>query len=59
VGFATTSTDFVLEVIDVDSSDELRQRFGLLVPLLMAGEVEICRHFFNYAAVNAYLGNIR
>lgn len=50
---------FVLEVVDVDCDDGLRRRFGLSVPVLMAGEVELCRHFFNYAAVNAYLGNIR
>lgn len=51
--------DLSLEVIDVDGDETLKARYGSLVPVLMAEGREICHYFFDLAAVNAYLGNIR
>lgn len=53
------TTAFEVEIIDVDGSDELKQRFGLLVPVLTCEGSEICHYFLDPEAVNAYLINIR
>ena len=37
---------FRLEVVNVDSSAELAARYGLRVPVLLAGEQEICAFRF-------------
>jgi glutaredoxin len=39
-----------LTEIDVDADPELRARYGWEVPLLFAGEREICRHEFDAVA---------
>lgn len=50
---------FEVEIVDVDGCDELKQRFGLLVPVLVGEGSEICHYFLDPEAVNAYLANIR
>lgn len=50
---------FTVEVIDVDSDPGLEARFGLLVPVLMHGEHELCHYFLDKAAVTAYLATFR
>ena len=50
---------FQLEVIDVDQSAELQKRYGRFVPVLMAGEVEICHFHLDRTALDAYLAKIR
>jgi len=57
----TTLADvaFQLKVIDVDQSAELQKRYGQFVPVLMAGEVEICHFHLNRTALDAYLAKIR
>jgi len=40
---------------DVDTDTDLKARFGWDVPLLFAGDSEICRHVFNPVAFNAWL----
>ncbi|HFC53478.1 MAG TPA: glutaredoxin family protein [Gammaproteobacteria bacterium] len=42
---------FALELVDVDSDPGLEQRFDELVPVLMAGEEEICHHFLDEDAL--------
>ncbi len=42
---------FELELIDVDSDAQLEHRFDELVPVLMAGEKEICHYFLDEAAL--------
>jgi hypothetical protein len=42
-------------VIDIDADPALKMRFDWDVPLLFAGEHEICRHEFDSAAFAAWL----
>lgn len=46
---------FTLDIHDVDSSAELESRFGELVPVLMAGDTEICHYFLDEEALRRYL----
>lgn len=48
---------FVLEVVDVDEDDALEQRYGTLVPVLMAEGKEICHYFLDPAALDAYFAS--
>lgn len=50
---------FELQVVDVDEDEELERRFGEKVPVLMAGERELCHYFLDPAALDAYLSEIR
>lgn len=40
-----------IEEIDVDSDPDLRQRYGLDIPVAVAGERELFRHRFTPAAL--------
>ncbi|MEQ1662263.1 MAG: glutaredoxin family protein [Thiobacillus sp.] len=40
---------------DVDADPALKSTFGWDVPLLFAGEIEICRHELNLAAFRQWL----
>jgi hypothetical protein len=42
LGSLTEGYPVRIQMIDVDSDPVLRERFGLRVPVLMAGEEEIC-----------------
>jgi thioredoxin reductase (NADPH) len=46
---------FDYEVRDVDEDPALRARYHALVPLLAAGEREICHHFLDEQALRHYL----
>ena len=50
---------FDLVVIDVDENEALERRFGERVPVLLAGERELCHYFLDPAALDAYLAEIR
>ncbi|MBI3141081.1 MAG: glutaredoxin family protein [Rhodocyclales bacterium] len=50
---------FELQVVDVDAHPELEERYGELVPVLVAGEAELCHYFLDAAAVRAYLLSFR
>ncbi|MCX7896599.1 MAG: glutaredoxin family protein [Rhodocyclaceae bacterium] len=41
------SMGFALEMRDVDADPEWRARFGAKVPVLMAGEREVCHYFLD------------
>jgi len=45
---------FTLQLIDVDSDARLERRFDEKVPVLMAGEEEICHHFLDEEALRNY-----
>ncbi len=45
---------FALELVDVDSDPALEARFDELVPVLMAGEREICHYHLDEAALRSY-----
>ena len=50
---------FRLDVIDVDSDDDLRMRYGVRVPVLVAGSgEEICHYHLDRDALDAYLVKI-
>ena len=49
---------FELEVVDVDADPELERRFNELVPVLMAGDSEICHWHLDVARLAAHLGEI-
>jgi len=46
---------FTLAVYDVDTDPALERRFGELVPVLMAGDTEICHYFLDERALRKYL----
>ncbi len=47
---------FALDLIDVDSDPELERRFDELVPVLMAGDEEICHYHLDEDALRRHLG---
>jgi glutaredoxin len=47
--------DFLLNVVDVDSDSYLRLRYGERVPVLAAGDQEICHYRLNEALLFEYL----
>ncbi len=47
-----------LEILDVDSDPVLEARWGDLVPVLLAGEDELCHYFLDVAKVREYLNQI-
>ena len=48
--------EFELRVLDVDADPALLARYDELVPVLAAGDDELCHYFLDAAAVRAYLG---
>jgi thioredoxin reductase (NADPH) len=52
---ARATRDFRFEVVDVEDSPDLEARFGLKVPLLMAGEHEIFHYHYQEALLDAAL----
>jgi glutaredoxin len=44
-----------LQIVDVDSDPALRARFDWDVPLVFAGEREICRHELDVIALKTWL----
>ena len=48
---------FHLQRIDIDRSAELVQSYGTLVPVLKAGETEICHYFLDPQALRDHLAS--
>jgi hypothetical protein len=48
---------FELEVVDIDGEPELERRYGEDIPVLLAGDTELCRHRLDAARVAEYLAN--
>ncbi len=46
---------YVLTVVDIDTDSDLRQHFGLRVPVLLHGDAELCAGRFNPAPLSALL----
>lgn len=53
------ATPFDFRVIDVDAHPALEEKYGELVPVLLAGEREICHYRLDPAALSAYLTEIQ
>ncbi|NTV10124.1 MAG: glutaredoxin family protein [Zoogloea sp.] len=49
---------FRIEVVDVDLHPALEAKWDELVPVLLAGEIELCHYFLDEAAVRAHFGQI-
>jgi hypothetical protein len=47
-----------LKVVDVDSSVALERRYGLRIPVLVAGDVELSGYPFDEARVRQYLESL-
>jgi hypothetical protein len=50
---------FHLEIVDVDSDNDLKSLYGARVPVLVAEGEEICHYYLNPAALDAYFTKIR
>ena len=50
---------FRLLWVDVDDDPDLVRRYGAKVPVLTAGERELCHYFLEMPALNAFLAEIR
>ncbi|MDR2164740.1 MAG: glutaredoxin family protein [Zoogloeaceae bacterium] len=48
-----------LEILDVDADPAMTEKYDELVPVLLLGGVELCRHFLDEAKVRAVLSGIR
>lgn len=58
-GSLGAATPFAFCVVDVDSDPVLENKYGELVPVLLAGEREICHYHLDHAALNAYLAELQ
>ncbi len=46
---------FTFDVIYIDDDTELEDKYGTLVPVLKAGEREICHYFLDVKALQQYI----
>lgn len=46
---------FKVREIDITGNTELESRYGWDIPVLLAGDSEICRHFLDEAALKCWL----
>jgi len=53
-----TQLNFKLVRVDVDSQTELQQRFGALIPVLLAGDQIICNYYLDPVALERYLTGV-
>jgi hypothetical protein len=51
--------DFAIEVVDVDRHPELEERWGDKVPVVLDGEIEVCRYHLDPDAVDARLARMK
>ena len=50
---------FHLEIVDVDTDENLKSLYGERVPVLVAEGEEICHYYLNALALDAYFAKIR
>ncbi len=48
---------FEIEMVDIDTSSQLQEQYGTLVPVLEAGGKELCRYYLDQAALLGYLSS--
>jgi len=53
------AADVVVETVDVDSSVALERRYGLRIPVLVAGEIELSGYPLDPERVRRYLESIQ
>lgn len=47
--------NFAIESVDISGKAELEAGYGWDIPVLMAGDVEICRHFLDTKSLQDWL----
>ena len=47
-----------LDIIYIDDNHDLEQQYGSLVPVLKAGEMEICHYFLDVKALQQYISEL-
>jgi glutaredoxin-like protein DUF836 len=52
--YVTYGDEIEVSLVDVDSDPALKERYGLRIPVLAAGEQVICEARFDEGAVDAY-----
>ena len=50
---------FEIDLIDIDTDPVLSERYNEWVPVLYAGEQELCHYFLDEPKVREYLGQFR
>jgi thioredoxin reductase (NADPH) len=56
---SSLGAEFPLTIIDVDRDPALKRQYGEHVPVLVAGDTELCRHRLDPVKLTAYLSAIR
>ena len=51
--------DFPVTIVDVDSDPTLKARYGERVPVLVAGETELCHCTYDPARLATYVSDMR
>jgi len=51
--------DFDFEVVDVDRHPELEEKWGDKVPVVLDGQIEVCRYHLDIDAVDARLARMK
>ena len=51
--------DFTFEVVDVDRHPELEEKWGDKVPVVLDGQIEVCRYHLDIDAVDARLARMK
>lgn len=49
-----TMWDFFIEEYDIDESDELTEKYGLMIPVVVINDVEVDYGQINKLVINAY-----
>lgn len=52
--YGTYGEEVEIELVDVDTDPSLKQRYGLRIPVLAAGERVVCEARMDEAALDAY-----
>ena len=47
--------ELTIAIVDIDRDEKLRARYNEQVPLLLLGEQEVCRYFFDADALRWYI----
>ena len=51
-----TQWQFELNIIDIEGAPQLEEEYGVRIPVLKAGEEEICHYFLDQSALAKYIG---
>ena len=53
-----SSLPFSLDIIDIDGDEFLQRRYGEWIPILIAGEEDLCHYHLDEQALRTYFANI-